>query len=170
LKIVTKKYKYNCVLVKDNLKKVLWGETIKRVALFYILAISVVALAAPALADNPVFGKDSVDILGDGIFETNGGAFRFPFDADTNIDSIVVGNDIARSFGWSIPPLGGRAVATNNLEIKKNQDSGDCSPCLDCGDNCVKYNTDNVRVGDRSASAFGFATATNNMKIVLNQQ
>jgi hypothetical protein len=131
--------------------------------------MSIVALAAPALADNPVFGKDSVDILGDGIFETNGGAFRFPFDADSNMDSVVVGNDIARAFG-SDDLFSKRAIATNNLEIKKNQDSGECSPCVDCGDNCIKFNTENVRVGDRNANAFGFATATNNVKIVLNQQ
>jgi hypothetical protein len=132
--------------------------------------MAAVALAAPAMANNPVFGPDSVDILGDGIFESQGSAFRFPAETDTNIDSLVVGNDMARSYGSIGFPFSRQAVATNNLEIKKNQDSGDCSPCVGCGDNCIKVNTENVRVGDRSAFAFGFATATNNVKLVLNQQ
>jgi hypothetical protein len=131
--------------------------------------MAAVALAAPAMANNPVFGPNSVDILGDGIFESQGSAFRFPAETDTNIDSLVVGNDRAMAFG-SDDFFARRPVATNNLEIKKNQDSGDCSPCEGCGDNCIKVNTENVKVGDRNAFAFGFATATNNVKLVLNQQ
>lgn len=131
--------------------------------------MAAVALASPAMANNPVFGPDSVDILGDGIFESHGSSFRFPAETDTNIDTLVVGNDIVRTFGSS-DFFAKKTIATNNLEIKKNQDSGDCSPCDSCGDNCIKVNTENVRVGDRSAIAFGFSEATNNVKLVLNQQ
>ena len=39
--------------------------------------------------------------------------------------------------------------------------------CTDC---CVKVNIDQIKVGNREAMAFGFAVATNNVKIVANQQ
>ena len=122
-------------------------------------------------------GNGGVDILGKdgGIFETDGSAFKFPEFQDTNVDSLTVGNDKALAFGnmWgNIDP-----TATNNLEIKKNQDSGECtccnggidyaSPCQDC---CIKVNLEQVKVGDREAMAFGFASATNNVKLVTNQQ
>ena len=124
-----------------------------------------------------IAGNGGVDILGKdgGIFETDGSAFKFPEFQDTNVDSLTVGNDKALAFGnmWgNIDP-----TATNNLEIKKNQDSGECtccnggidnaSPCQDC---CIKVNLEQVKVGDREAMAFGFASATNNVKIVTNQQ
>ena len=124
-----------------------------------------------------IAGNGGVDILGKdgGIFETEGSAFKFPEFQDTNVDSLTVGNDKALAIGnlWgNIDP-----TATNNLEIKKNQDSGECtcchggidnaSPCQDC---CIKVNLEQVKVGNREAMAFGFASATNNVKIVANQQ
>ena len=124
-----------------------------------------------------IAGNGGVDILGKdgGIFETDGSAFKFPEFQDTNVDSLTVGNDKALAIGnlWgNIDP-----TATNNLEIKKNQDSGECtccnggidnvSPCQDC---CIKVNLEQVKVGDREAMAFGFASATNNVKLVTNQQ
>ena len=124
-----------------------------------------------------IAGNGGVDILGKdgGIFETDGSAFRFPEFQDTNVDSLTVGNDKALAIGnlWgNIDP-----TATNNLEIKKNQDSGECtccnggidnaSPCQDC---CIKVNLEQVKVGNREAMAFGFASATNNVKLVTNQQ
>jgi len=124
-----------------------------------------------------IAGNGGVDILGKdgGIFETDGSAFKFPEFQDTNVDSLTVGNDKALAIGnlWgNIDP-----TATNNLEIKKNQDSGECtccnggidnaSPCQDC---CIKVNLEQVKVSDREAMAFGFASATNNVKIVTNQQ
>jgi hypothetical protein len=124
-----------------------------------------------------IAGNGGVDILGKdgGIFETDGSAFKFPEFQDTNVDSLTVGNDKALAIGnlWgNIDP-----TATNNLEIKKNQDSGECtccnggidnaSPCQDC---CIKVNLEQVTVGNREAMAFGFASATNNVKIVTNQQ
>jgi hypothetical protein len=128
-------------------------------------------------------GSGGVDILGTGIFETDGSLTRFPEAQDTNIDTLTVGNDKALAFGniWQKTPL---ATATNNLEIKKNQDSGECSPCLwdddddpltdpipiGCSDTCIKVNVDQIKVGNREAMAFGFAAATNNVKIVANQQ
>ena len=124
-----------------------------------------------------IAGNGGVDILGKdgGIFETDGSAFKFPEFQDTNVDSLTVGNDKALAIGnlWgNIDP-----TATNNLEIKKNQDSGECtccnggidnaSPCHDC---CIKVNMEQVNVGNREAMAFGSATATNNIKVVVNQQ
>jgi len=88
---------------------------------------------------------------------------------------VTVGSDRALAFGniWQRNP---GATATNNLEIKKNQDSGSvfaatadrkCFPCHDC---CIKVNMEQVNVGNREAMAFGSATATNNIKVVVNQQ
>ncbi|MCX6676502.1 MAG: hypothetical protein NTU95_00975 [Methanothrix sp.] len=138
-------------------------------------------LSVPVLAQG-IAGNGGVDILGQngGIFETEGSAFKFPEMQDTNIDTLNVGNDKALAFGnvWQKTPP---ATATNNLEIKKNQDSGVCSPCQvvdpvteglvdGCADSCIKVNIDQITVGNREAMAFGFATATNNVKIVANQQ
>jgi hypothetical protein len=168
------------------------GETIKKIGLLMVLAVAAL-LSLPALADREAFGGDgAVDVLGDGIFETEGSSFRFPVDADTSVDTVTVGDDKALAFGmvWGRDPP---AVATNNLEIKKNQDSGDCKCCnpmagwgnapaeetmsasglkdiIGCQDCCKKMNIEQINVGDREALAFGFATATNNIKIVTNQQ
>jgi hypothetical protein len=121
-----------------------------------------------------VRGGKGVDILGTGIFETDGNAFSFPVLADTNYDSVQVGNDRALAFGmgdgWPFG-LNGPASAVNNLEIKKNQDGGGCAPCeLDCFDSCLQFNVEQIEVGNREALAFGSAMATNNIKIVTNQQ
>ena len=131
-------------------------------------------LSVPTMSQNyGLAGNGGVDILGTGIFETDGAAFRFPSMQDTNIDSLDVGNDKALAFGniWQKNPM---ATATNNLEIKKNQDSGECnriidnvSPCQDC---CIKVNLEQINVGKREAVAFGYASATNHIKIVTNQQ
>jgi hypothetical protein len=147
------------------------------------MALAIAMLAIPAMADGNygLAGSGGVDILGTGIFETEGALMKFPDAQDTNIDTLVVGNDKALAFGniWQKTPL---ATATNNLEIKKNQDSGECAPCnllpedpedptpISCTDSCVKVNIDQISVGNREAMAFGFATATNNVKIVANQQ
>jgi hypothetical protein len=120
-----------------------------------------------------------VDILGAGIFEADGGAFQFPVMADTNFDSLSVGNDMANAFGttWGWPHQNGPASAVNNLVIKKNQDSGACDSCCGasgtlcdvCGDACFAINGEQIKVGNRDAMAFGFANAANNVKIVTNQ-
>ena len=146
-----------------------------------VLAIAMLSIPAMAQGNYGLAGSGGVDILGTGIFETDGSLIRFPEAQDTNIDTLVVGNDKALAFGniWQKTPL---ATATNNLEIKKNQDSGACTPCqlfdengdvietVGCTDTCIKVNVDQIRVGNREAMAFGFATATNNVKIVANQQ
>ena len=141
-----------------------------------VLAIAMLSLPAMAQGNYGLAGSGGVDILGTGIFETDGSLIRFPELQDTNIDTLTVGNDKALAFGniWQKTPL---ATATNNLEIKKNQDSGVCEPCLDetgllvsCVDPCIKVNIDQIKVGNREAMAFGFASATNNVKIVANQQ
>ena len=52
---------------------------------------------------------------------------------------LTVGNDNALAIGAGIDP-----IATNNLEIKKNQDSGECTCCQavdpssSCEDCCIK--------------------------------
>jgi hypothetical protein len=120
-------------------------------------------------------GNDGVDILGTGIFETDGSALEFPEFQDTNMDILNVGNDRALALGniWQKTPV---ASAINNLEIKKNQDSGECaccrtidnvSPCQDC---CININLEQFKAGDREAMAFGSASASNYIKIVTNQQ
>ncbi|HPS92268.1 MAG TPA: hypothetical protein PKV33_08935 [Methanothrix sp.] len=135
------------------------------------LAIAILSLPSMAQGDYGLAGTGGVDILGTGIFETDGSLIRFPEAQDTNIDTLTVGNDKALAFGnmWQKTPI---ASATNSLEIKKNQDSGECSPCEDgsCFDSCIKVNVDQIKVGNREAMAFGFAAATNNVKIVANQQ
>ncbi|MFA6371181.1 MAG: hypothetical protein WCW68_01005 [Methanothrix sp.] len=140
------------------------------------MAIAMLSISAIA-QDYGLAGTGGVDILGTGIFETDGSLIRFPEAQDTNIDTLDVGNDKALAFGniWQKTPV---ATATNNLEIKKNQDSGECAPCLlddgetqiGCSDTCIKVNVDQIKVGNREAMAFGFAAATNNVKIVANQQ
>ena len=138
------------------------------------MVLAIAMLSVPVMAQG-ISGSGGVDILGTngGIFETEGSAFRFPEVADTNFDSLTVGNDKALAIGgfWQRAPM---AVATNNLEIKKNQDSGACecctsgdAPCQDC---CLKVNVEQVTVGNRNALAFGSAAAVNNVKLVLNQQ
>jgi hypothetical protein len=142
-------------------------------------------ITVPAMAQYAIGSTGGVDELGDGIFETSGGAFKFPIFADTNFDSVTVGNDKANAFGttWGWPHQNGPANAVNNLEIKKNQDSGDdCMSCCtgyaddpdvencdSCADACVKANIEQIKVGNRDALAFGFANSANNVKIVTNQ-
>ena len=150
--------------------------------------LAMAMLSVPVMAQG-IAGNGGVDILGrdgsGGIFETEGSAFRFPEYQDTNIDTLTVGNDKAMAFGniWQKTPL---ATATNNLEIKKNQDVGECNCCNErdrsfdsveggqsqsnCQDCCITVNIDQIKVGNREAMAFGFAAATNNVKIVTNQQ
>jgi hypothetical protein len=130
-------------------------------------------LSAPIMAqDYGLAGNGGVDILGTGIFETEGSSFRFPAFQDTNIDSLIVGNDRALAFGniWQKPNM---ATSINNLLIEKNQDSGECTSCDRTIDNvspCVKVNVEQVNVGNRASMAFGSASAANYIKIVTNQQ
>ncbi len=159
--------------------------------MFFVLAMAVAAFAAPAMAEGAIAGTGGVDILGQGIFETEGTAFKLP-EADTNFDSVSVGNDNAMAIGIGLGAFpftsNSGATARNNLEIKKNQDSGACEccqalsencPCQDC---CIKYNVEQIKVGNRNAMAVGIgagvgpfaqntgAVAENNIKIVTNQQ
>ncbi len=146
--------------------------------------MAVALFAVPVMAQNAIQGGDGVDILGNGIFESEGSAFHFPIDQDTNVDSVIIGNDNAQAFGWSssssflfggFTHQNGPANAQNNLEIKKNQESGDCEVCqaisetCPCDNGCKNVNIEQIKVGNRAAQAFGFASATNNIKIVTNQ-
>jgi hypothetical protein len=157
--------------------------------MFFVLAMALAAFAAPALAQSAMIGSGGVDILGQGIFETGAGAFKFPAAVNANYDSIDVGNDMARAIGAGVGPgiglLGanaGTVSATNHLKIKKNQDTGDAQTCTSCS---PKYNIEQVKVGNRNALAigagvgrtiFGVAlnaggvSATNDVEIVTNQQ
>ena len=154
------------------------------------------AVSASAMAQSAAAGTGGVDILGQGIFETGGSAFKFPVQADTNFDSVQVGNDNALAIGAGgvgiIPGAinTGAVQALNDLEIKKNQNSGACVPCqsLDssnsCTDSCTKYNVEQISVGNRGAIAIGafaggigpFAVNTggvvahNNVRIITNQE
>ena len=151
-----------------------WGEIIKNIGIAMVLAVAMLSVSALA-------GCDSEAVLASGIFETEESSIKFPAGQDTNIDSLQVGNDKAFAYG-SIFTKTPKATATNNLEIKKNQDSGACAPCeildetgevietIGCTDTCIKVNVDQINVGNREAMAFGFASATNNVKIVANQQ
>lgn len=159
--------------------------------------MALAAFAAPALAQSAMIGSGGVDILGQGIFETGGSAFKFPGTADTNFDLVEVGNDRALAIGgFAQGAIAGGSTqaavtAQNNLKIKKNQDSGECDCCqaLDpacpCKDCCTKYNVEQIKVGSRSAIAIGLSgqlsifpfsrnsastLAQNNVEIVTNQQ
>jgi hypothetical protein len=131
--------------------------------------LSILAIAQGA--DYGLAGSGGVDILGEGIFETSGSAVKFPAFQDTNIDSLEVGNDKSVAMGtpWQKNPL---TTATNNLVIKKNQDSGECRPCnaSPCQDYCLKVNIEQIDVGNRLAMSLGSASSTNNVKIVTNQE
>jgi len=149
-------------------------------------------LALAMLSVSALAECDGAGVLASGIFETEESTIKFPAAQDTNIDSLQVGNDRALAYG-SIFQRTPKATATNNLEIKKNQDSGKCKsgndeccdpkvitydpvtgkPTMeshDCKDCCIKVNVDQIKVGNRDALAFGFAAATNNVKIVANQE
>jgi len=146
------------------------------------IVLAVALLAVPAMAS----GADVLGTYG-GIFETEESAFNFPASQDTNIESLTVGNEKAMAFN-NIWQKIGFASATNNLEIKKNQDSGDCyccqqdcdivspspgsrvanhTPCKDC---CAKVNLDQISAGNRESFAFGHSSAENYVKIVTNQK
>ena len=142
-------------------------------------------LAVAMLSVSALAGCDSKAVLASGIFETEESSIKFPAGQDTNIDSLEVGNDKALAYG-SIFMRTPKATATNNLEVKKNQDSGACDACKntldltdadgstlnieDCVDSCIKVNVDQIKVGNRDALAFGFAAAENNVKICADQQ
>jgi len=151
-------------------------------------------LAVAMLSVSALAGCDGEGVLASGIFETEESSIRFPAGQDTNIDSLEVGNDKALAYG-SIFQKTPKATATNNLEIKKNQDSGKCKSGLDeccdpytriynatpvppvleleshdCKDCCIKVNVDQIKVGNRNALSFGYASAANNVKIVANQE
>jgi len=88
---------------------------------------------------------------------------------DRNFDSLEVGSDSAIAMNNAMAPKL-RTLAENNLEIKKSQDSGECECCPGCSDCCTKYNWDKITAGNRDAMAFGSASATNNVKVIADQE
>ncbi len=143
-----------------------------------VLAIAA-SFVIPALAQDMMWREE---ILGEAVFEGMS-ELKFPAGQDTNIDMLSVGNDKALAFGSTWGAHGIDPTAENNLDIKKNQDSGSCnsccdseaaidnaSPCAVCQDACTKVNIEQIKVGNREALAFGFGThAMNNVNIVTNQ-
>ncbi|MCX6679541.1 MAG: hypothetical protein NTX42_04130 [Methanothrix sp.] len=148
----------------------MWDEIIKKIGVILVLAVAMLSVHVMAQG---IVGNGGVDILGKngGIFETEGSAFKFQERQDTNIGSLTVGNDKALAIGhiWQKKSI---TTATNNLEIKKNQYSGNCSPCegTPCRDSCTKVNIETIKAGNREAMAYGPASAANYIKIVTNQQ
>lgn len=129
-----------------------------------VIALALALFAVPALAQTAatgaIVGDTGVDILAQGIFESEGSAIQIPAGESANIDGVIIGNDRALAFGttWGMKdPL---ANAENNLEVKKNQQS-DATVTL--------INAEQIKLGNREALAFGSATAKNNIKIVTNQ-
>jgi len=177
----------------------------KKALVLFVLAMAVFATSAVAQSaytdqgqissiGTPGNGK-GVEMVG-GIFEAGGSAFQTPAKADTNFDSIDVGNDQSLAIGagavggFPFASNWGNVQALNDLVIKKNQDTGECAccqaidstcPCQDC---CTKYNIEQITVGNRNALAIGagavgfgpFAfnaggvTAHNNVEIITNQE
>lgn len=86
---------------------------------------------------------------------------------DTNFESIEIGSDLARAMNGGSKL---HTLAINNLEIKKNQDSGECECCPTCSNYRTKYNKEMITIGNRGSMAIGFASATNNIKVLTNQQ
>ncbi|VVB68817.1 Uncharacterised protein [uncultured archaeon] len=83
------------------------------------MVLAIALLLAPALGQ-VAYGGDGIDLLNDGIFETDGSAFTFPVDyTDTNYDSVQVGDDKSTAFGTNMGfpfgPRNGPAIAQNNL-------------------------------------------------------
>jgi hypothetical protein len=135
--------------------------------------------AAAGAASYDSMGVPSVDLLGRGLFEADSGASGFNTSCSTNFDSIVVGDDKANAFGnyWSHDIFGPQALAQNNLEIKKNQTSGNRTCCFSeevgnssCRQCNPQLNLEQIRIGDRTSFAYGNALAQNNIKIITNQQ
>jgi hypothetical protein len=158
------------------------GGTIKKEEVILVLVTAI--LSVPIMAqDYGLAGSGNVDVLGTGIFETKGSALKFPALQDTNADSLTVGNDRALALS-NIFEKRKLTTATNDLEIKKNQDSGECGCCtriidnvspshmsrMDCMDCCIKVNVEDIKIGNRNALAVGPASANNHVKIVTNQQ
>jgi hypothetical protein len=146
-----------------------------------IFALALALITVPVMAQGGMGssgGMDQLGYVGSGILESEGSVFQVPTESDVNYDSVSVGNDKATSFGttWGWMNHYGPANAVNNLEIKKNQDSGICESCCtgddacaECKDACLKVNVEQIKVGNRDVMAFGFANAANNVKIVTNQ-
>jgi len=141
----------------------LWGETIRKI--IFALAMALAVFAVPAMA---ICG--SSEVLEMGVYETATTAFTIPAKADVNHDQLITGGDVA------IAVVGGQAE--NELKIKKNQDSGDCSCCAPvnqvCSDCCNKVNVEDLRIAGRVAialggSPFGPSRANNKVEIVTNQ-
>lgn len=180
---LTKKYKYYECKQKSKIKYVM-GENLKKAIVLAMLAVAVMGISATAQdpcagcikASGASAGSGGVDIVG-AIFEAGDEGFNFPLDGskDTNFDSIVVGDDIAKAFGSPFLRMDPQATARNSLEIKKNQDT-QCSCCdlLEnesplCIDCCPVNNLEKIKVGNRNAFAAGDALASNDVKILTNQ-
>jgi hypothetical protein len=134
-----------------------------------ILLLAIAAIIIPVIAEDAIVGANSVDLLGNGIFQSAGNAFRFPVVVNTNYNSVTVGDDKATAIGTGrVFPFGNpNPKAQNNLAILKSQHSGEnTSPNSDY---TLKVNLNQIKAGSRTASASGYASSVNNVKIVDNQ-
>lgn len=119
-------------------------------------------LLVPVMAqDYGLTGNRGIDVLGTGIFKTERSVFKISSTQNANLNNLDVGNDMAVAFGnmWGKSSL---TTALNNLDIVKSQDSGSCCQIPDC---YINFNMEQIKVGNRSALAFGLASATNNIMI-----
>ena len=151
--------------------------------------MSMLSIPGVSNEDMNMLRGDEVDT----ILEIDGASIISPEAADENYNILAIGNDKSLAFGPEIDP-----IAANNLEIKTDQNSGDCRCCKPsyriipiivnstmqnmqtngnnpleistCKDCCIKVNIDRINAGDRTAIAFGFSEAANNVKIVADQQ
>jgi|GEM_PF-3092940 len=93
---------------------------------------------------------------------------------DKSSSSIQMGKSNTNAIGVIGKPssvFGRQAVAANNIEIKKNQDAGGCTPCQNnCRDACTKVDLDMIKIRDRSSSAWGSSDATSSVRIITNQE
>lgn len=153
------------------------------------MAMSMLSIPGVSNEDANMLGGDEAGCT----LESDTASIISPEAKDSNYNILAIGNDKSLAFGPGIDP-----IAANNLEIKTNQDSGDCRCCKSsydrfasyvnstmqnmqgnknnplqfstCKDCCIKVNIDRINAGDRTAVAFGFSEANNNAKIAADQQ
>jgi hypothetical protein len=152
------------------------SEIIKKLGIIVVLVLA--SFAVPALGiSGATMGASNVNILSGGVFENGSKGSNVSLGQPINFDSVSVGNDVATAFGnyWDQSIFGHQAKAENNVEIKKNQTSGPSICCnvsstTLCRECAPQVNIEQIRLGDRKAFAYGNAEASNNIKIVTNQE
>jgi hypothetical protein len=152
------------------------SEIIKKLWIIVMLVLASFTVTALGIND-ATRGASNVDILSVGVSESGSEGGNVSLGQTINFDSVSVGNDVATAFGnyWDQSIFGHQANAENNVEIKKNQMSGpsiccNVPPTILCRECAPQVNLEQIRLGDRKAFAYGNAEASNNIKIVTNQE